>query len=451
MIDTLLAVKKQMTSGYDIRGRRVGATVLEVRPNFITHIKNMDTKDGYTAIQLGTGTKKSVKKPQLGHIKKVGVSQKVRWLREVKVEATDDVQPGQEIKVNEIFVKGDLVKVTGTSKGRGFAGGVKKFGFKGGPKTHGQSDRERAPGSSGSGTTPGRVYKGKRRPGHMGVETVSYWNLEVLAVDKDNNLLTVKGGIPGFSGNLVRIQKQGHVKGHTPEPEISEESEKSEQSEQAVFQCKNHMMTAIDDGGYGLITFTPGAIADWSQGETIIKWDVSTLRTSMRDWWDVWVMPYDEHIMFPLERWLPDLVGESKRAIQIRTIDAAGDKTTFDARVIDNFDGNYIGQGMSGPYDDFLTPAADRRDTFELHISKNHIKFAIRKMVNSLGQVGCDDVGHCGGAKEDHWWVDNDVPSLSFNQAIVQFGHHSYNPDKSCPNEKATATCHANTWHWDNV
>jgi large subunit ribosomal protein L3 len=252
MINTLLAVKKQMTSGYDIRGRRVGATVLEVRPNFVTHIKNADTKDGYSSIQLGTGIKKSVRKPQQGHLKKAGVSQNVRWLREVRLEdgrrkidkneanlqTADDLNLGQEIKVNDVFVKGDLVKVTGTSKGRGFAGGVKRFNFRGGPKTHGQSDRHRAPGSSGSGTTPGRVYKGKRRPGHMGVETVSYMNMEVLNVDLPNNLVTVKGGIPGYAGNLVLIQKQGHVKGHVPEPEVSDEIGTSEnqntgESEQA--------------------------------------------------------------------------------------------------------------------------------------------------------------------------------------------------------------------------
>jgi len=231
MVNTLLATKKNMTSAYDTRGRRVGATVLEVKPNFVTQIKNVDQKDGYTAIQLGTGTKKSVKKPQQGHTKKAGVSQNVRWLREVKVESTDDIQSGQEIKVNQIFTKGDLVKVTGTSKGKGFAGGVKRFGFAGGPKTHGQSDRHRAPGSSGSGTTPGRVYKGKRRPGHMGVDTVSYLNLEVLAVDKANNLLTIKGGVPGFAGNLVSITKLGHVKGHTPEVEEEVPAESAESAE----------------------------------------------------------------------------------------------------------------------------------------------------------------------------------------------------------------------------
>src|SRR4051812_1651472 len=113
MVDTLLATKKNMTSGYDLAGHRVGATILEDKPNFVTQIKNMDTKDGYTAIQLGTGTKKSVKKPQQGHSKKAGVSHNVRWLREVRVDSTDDVQAGQEININQVFTKGDLVQVTG--------------------------------------------------------------------------------------------------------------------------------------------------------------------------------------------------------------------------------------------------------------------------------------------------------------------------------------------------
>ena len=177
MINTLIGTKKNMTSTYDARGRRTGATWLSIPSNFVTQIKSKE-KDGYEAVQLGMGTKKSVKKPQIGHAKKAGVDQKLRWFREIRTE--EKLQLGQEVKVNQVFSVGDSVKVTGTSKGKGFLGGVGRYGFHGGPKTHGQSDRHRAPGSIGAGTTPGRVYKGKRMAGHTGVDAVSIKGLEVI-------------------------------------------------------------------------------------------------------------------------------------------------------------------------------------------------------------------------------------------------------------------------------
>ncbi len=222
MINTLLGIKKNMTSTYDSRGRRVGATVVEMSPNYITQVKATEGKDGYNAIQLGFGTKKSVRKPQLGHTKKVGLDQAVRWFREIRIdtqERNEDTKPGTAIKLDQVFSIGDGVKVTGTSKGRGFAGVVKRHGFHGGPKTHGQSDRHRAPGAIGSGTTPGRVYKGKKMAGHMGDEQVSVKNLEVIKIDKVNNLLTIKGAIPGPTGGLVMVTKLGRIKGYTPPPE----------------------------------------------------------------------------------------------------------------------------------------------------------------------------------------------------------------------------------------
>src|SRR3989344_8250217 len=227
MIDTLLAIKKGMTSSYDARGRRVGATILSAQPNFVTQVKTEDTKDGYFAVQIGIGSKKSVKKPQIGHFKKAGLEQTFAHLREVRDEKKQNVEMGEEIKVGQVFKKGDAVKVTGVSKGKGFQGGVRRHGFHGGPKTHGQSDRHRAPGSIGSGTTPGRVLKGKRMAGHMGVEQVSYSGLEVIAVDRKNNLLTVKGGVPGYIGSLVIVEKQGRIKGYTPPPEEKEESQEA--------------------------------------------------------------------------------------------------------------------------------------------------------------------------------------------------------------------------------
>lgn len=237
MISTLLGIKKNMTSTYDSRGRRVGATVVEMTPNFITQVKTTEGKDGYNAIQLGFGTSKSVKKPQIGHTKKSGLDQKVRYFREVKINedpltSLGTIQPGTEIKLDQVFSIGDAVKVSANSKGRGFAGVVKRHGFHGGPKTHGQSDRHRAPGAIGSGTTPGRVYKGKRMAGHMGTEQVSVKNLEVVKIDKINNLLTIKGAVPGPAGSLVMVTKLGRIKGYTPPPEEkpSEEEVKEESS-----------------------------------------------------------------------------------------------------------------------------------------------------------------------------------------------------------------------------
>lgn len=233
-----------MTSSYDSRGRRVGATIIELTPNFVTQIKSNDTKDGYEAVQLGFSERKNVAKPQLGHFKKAGVEKKLRFVREIRMGSKNpevdnslvDIEVGQEIKAEDIFKAGDSVKVTGTSKGKGFQGGVRRHGFHGGPKTHGQSDRHRAPGSIGSGTTPGRVLKGKNMAGHMGVEKVSLLGLEVLMVDKKNNLLVIKGGVPGANGSLLRVEKLGKTRGYTPPPEpevVEEEEEEKEQEENA--------------------------------------------------------------------------------------------------------------------------------------------------------------------------------------------------------------------------
>lgn len=217
-----------MTSTYDARGRRVGATVVEIQSNFITQVKTVDGKDGYNALQLGYGTKKSVKKPQLGHAKKANLETPIRWFKELRIEPQEDMKPGTEIKLNQVFSIGDEVKVTGTSKGKGFAGVVKRHGFAGGPKTHGQSDRHRAPGSVGQGTTPGRVYKGKRMAGHMGNVQVSTKGLEVVGMDRGNNLLVIKGAIPGPIGGLISIHKLGRIKGYTPPPEEKPEEESAD-------------------------------------------------------------------------------------------------------------------------------------------------------------------------------------------------------------------------------
>ncbi|MBI2597330.1 50S ribosomal protein L3 [Candidatus Daviesbacteria bacterium] len=245
MFNTLFGIKKNMTSTYDSRGRRVGATALQIGPNFVTQVNS-------NSVQLGFGTKKSVKKPQIGHGKKAGIEQPLRWFREIEIMEDPStpstslrtgplgtIQPGTEIKLDQVFSIGDSIKVSGVSKGRGFAGVVKRHGFHGGPRTHGQSDRQRAPGAIGSGTTPGRVYKGKKMAGHMGSASVSVRNLEVVGIDKVKGYLIVKGAVPGPIGGLVTVTKFGRVKGYTPPPEekVDEEeegaSDKSEVSESA--------------------------------------------------------------------------------------------------------------------------------------------------------------------------------------------------------------------------
>ena len=225
MINTLYGIKKGMAQGYDARGRRVGVTMVSIEPNVVTQKKTLETKDGYNSLQLGISEKKNIKKPQLGILKKSNIERQVRWFREVKTENSESLEPGQEVSLNQVFSKGDEVKVTGISKGKGFQGGVRRHGFHGGPKTHGQSDRHRAPGSIGAGTTPGRVYKGKKMAGHMGNETVSTRGLEVIAIDKANNLITIKGAVPGPVGALVRVEKLGRIKGYIAPPEEKEEDE----------------------------------------------------------------------------------------------------------------------------------------------------------------------------------------------------------------------------------
>ena len=225
MVTALFGIKKNMTSVYDYNGRRVGATVVTLPANFVTQIKTVET-DGYMAVQLGTSHKKSVKKPQQGHLKKASAPESTRFLKEVRVESTEDVTLGQQVKASDVLHTGDLVKVQGVSKGKGFQGTVKRHGFHGGPKTHGQSDRHRAPGSIGTGTTPGRVLKGKKMSGHMGVDTVSIAGLEVIKIDRENDEIIIKGGLPGPIGGLLRIMVEGQLKGYVApvEPEVVEES-----------------------------------------------------------------------------------------------------------------------------------------------------------------------------------------------------------------------------------
>ncbi len=198
----LLGKKIGMTQLFTDRGEVVPVTVIEAGPCYVTQIKTKAT-DGYNAVQLGFEHAKRLNKPARGHL---GNLPPLRYLREVRTDSVGQYELGQVVDVG-LFAVDDFVDVVGTSKGKGFAGAVKRHGFRGGPKTHGQSDRHRAVGSLGAGTTPGRVPKGKRAPGQMGNARVSVLNLKVVMVDPERNLLAVLGAIPGPKGGLVFIRK----------------------------------------------------------------------------------------------------------------------------------------------------------------------------------------------------------------------------------------------------
>ncbi|CAA9562918.1 MAG: LSU ribosomal protein L3p (L3e) [uncultured Thermomicrobiales bacterium] len=203
MIQAMIGRKLAMTQYFDETGVVHPVTVVETGPNVVTQIRTAE-KDGYEAVQLGFGLLKKPNKPETGHRAASGFMS--AHLREVKADNLGDFAVGQVIKA-DAFAEGELVDVIGTSKGRGFQGGVKRHGFSGGPKTHGQSDRLRAPGSIGSSATPGRVFKGMKMAGHMGHERVTVQNLRVMKVDPERNLLLIQGSVPGPNKGLVTIQR----------------------------------------------------------------------------------------------------------------------------------------------------------------------------------------------------------------------------------------------------
>ena len=204
MLQGYLGKKIGMTQIFREDGRVVPVTVIEAGPCVVTQVKTMET-DGYEAVQLGFGEVKRRNKPLSGHLKDSRLS---RFLREVTADDTSEFEVGQTIGV-DIFQPGEIVDVIGRSKGRGFAGVMKRWGFGGGPRTHGQSDRARAPGSIGGGTTPGKVYKGLKMGGHMGNRRITVKGLEIVEVDTERNLLLIKGGIPGAPNGLVQIRRTG--------------------------------------------------------------------------------------------------------------------------------------------------------------------------------------------------------------------------------------------------
>ena len=203
-MDHLLGRKVGMTRIFLENGSVAPVTVIQAGPCHVTAIRTA-VKDGYEAVQVAfEQQRKPLSKPRLGYLKKRGLGN-LRFLREFRGSA-EGVEVGQTLTVT-LFSKGEYVDVTGITKGRGFQGGVKRHGFHGGPKTHGQSDRHRAPGSIGSGTTPGRVFKGTRMAGHMGTERQTILNLQVVGIDTENNLLLIKGAIPGADEGLVTVRR----------------------------------------------------------------------------------------------------------------------------------------------------------------------------------------------------------------------------------------------------
>ena len=205
MIDGLLGRKIGMTQVFAPSGEVIPVTVLEVGPCVVTQVRTRD-RDGYEAVQVGSGEAraKSLTKPQAGHLK--GAGQLLRHLREFKADDVGEHEIGQVLTV-DVFAAGDLIDVTGTSKGRGFQGVMRRHGFRGGPRTHGQSDRSRAPGSIGAGTDPGRVWKGTRMAGRMGNRRVTTQNLQIVEIMPDRNVLLVRGSVPGAKNGLVMVRR----------------------------------------------------------------------------------------------------------------------------------------------------------------------------------------------------------------------------------------------------
>jgi len=191
----------------------------------------------------------------------------------------------------------------------------------------------------------------------------------------------------------------------------------------AVYQCKDHLMTAINEPGYGVIYLTPNHMVNFSEREAVIRFEISTQRTSYRDWFDLWITPFSDHLQVPLDNDLPDLSGEPRNGIHIRM---EYTPSSFNGLIIRDFEVFPIPetrQGWQG-YEGFLTPGERHRETFELRIRKGHIKF--------------------GMPDYNFYWIDTAIDTLDWDMGVVQFGHHSYNPTK-CDN------CQPNTWHWDNI
>ena len=205
MVSGMIGRKVGMMRLYDGAGRVRAVTVIELGPNRVTQVRTTE-RDGYEAVQLGfPGNRKRVNRPERGHLRKAGIEEPLTMLMEFPTGG-DTFESGQTVTVDS-FTPGEYVDVSGVSKGKGWAGGVKRWHFRGGPKTHGQSDRHRANGSVGSGTTPGKVWKGQKMSGHMGNRTATVMNVLVVLTDPARNLLFVEGSVPGSSERLVTVAR----------------------------------------------------------------------------------------------------------------------------------------------------------------------------------------------------------------------------------------------------
>lgn len=204
MIQGIIGRKLGMTQIFRENGKAEAVTAIIGGPCTIIQLKK-DNREGYNAAQLGFGETKKGMRDRKGQFKEMG---NYRYLREIRLRDTEGINVGNTIDIN-LFEPGDKVDITGVSKGKGFAGVVKRYNFSGGPKTHGQSDRHRAVGSIGASASPGRVLKGKKLPGHMGSERVTVRKLEVIQVDNKKNIMLVKGAIPGFKNGILLIKKSG--------------------------------------------------------------------------------------------------------------------------------------------------------------------------------------------------------------------------------------------------
>ena len=203
-IEGLLGRKLGTGQHFGADGSARQVTVIDTGGNTVVQVKSVET-DGYEAVQIGFGQRKNLNKPMKGHLQGLGEFQ---YLQEFAVTDIKEWEAGQKVGV-DIFSVGDLVDVSGTTKGKGFAGVMKRHGFHGGPRTHGQSDRPRSPGSIGAGTDPGRVLKGRRMAGHMGTGQATVRNLAVIAADAERGILLVQGAVPGNNGSLMRVRFAG--------------------------------------------------------------------------------------------------------------------------------------------------------------------------------------------------------------------------------------------------
>lgn len=215
MLNTIFATKVEMSQAWSEDGKRLPITKLQVSDNVV--LSKKETQDKQMTLEIGYGRKKlkNIVKPLRSKIEKSGFSFGVKKIEGVKLtgdEAENTLDAGQTLSLADVLNVGDVVEIQGSTKGRGFAGAMKRHGFHGGPKTHGQSDRARAVGSIGSGTTPGRIWKGKRMPGHYGCETKTVSGLVIVYIDQKNNELWVNGPVPGYRNSTVRISKTGKTK-----------------------------------------------------------------------------------------------------------------------------------------------------------------------------------------------------------------------------------------------